>query len=60
MGMGEDEHESFWNSHGAFWFIDYIQSLALLRYPVSGVLRLIMNCGRVADFGWEGGGLYAH
>ena len=41
----------------------YRQFLELLRYPVSGVrlrspvsggLRLIVNCGRMVDFGWDG------
>ena len=59
---------SWWNCHGVVWIIGYRQFLDLLRRPVScvrlrspvsGVLRLKMNCVRIVDFGcgwvWGGG-----
>ena len=66
-GMG-DGHGSWEYSQRVVCFMGNLQFLALLRYPVSGVrlrtpvsgaLRLIMNCGRIVDFGWGGvGDLY--
>ena len=53
-GMEEDGHGPCGNCQGVVWFIGLRQFQALLRYPDSCVLSLIMNCGRVVDFGWDG------
>ena len=59
--MGEDGHGSLWDFQGVACFIVRRQFPALLRCPDSGVLCLIMNCGRILDFGRGGGmDLYAN
>ena len=54
LRMGEDGHGSLGNFQGVAFCIGRRHFLALLRYPDSVVLSLIMNCGRIVDFGLEG------